>query len=329
MRAPAARASDVGAGRPARPVEAQAFVQVVEVWVPDKGVLRHHSGVYGTHQEFARQSVGTSYPRGVGLPGTAWASGRVVVWQDLRHHLVSGRPAHAHGLDAGIAVPIYCGEALTSVLTIFCGNRRHAGGCIEVWEVQDEARLVHAGAYYGPLDTELREQSQSLRFGSGVGLPGITWQRGSPFLIENLASTKTFARWPLAERCGLSTGLGIPLYRGGDLSQVLVMLSAEASPIARAFEVWTPHSDGTLRLEQAAYGPGLDDFARVSRRTTFAPGEGLPGRVFEAARPIVFGNIQVGPFVRHRAAEAAGLEIGVGIPVHDGERLRAVVLLLS
>jgi hypothetical protein len=51
--------------------------------------------------------------------------------------------------------------------------------------------------------------------------------------------------------------------------------------------------------------------------------------VFEAARPIVFGNIQVGPFVRHQAAEAAGLEIGVGIPVHDGERLRAVVLLLS
>jgi len=46
-------------------------------------------------------------------------------------------------------------------------------------------------------------------------------------------------------------------------------------------------------------------------------------------RPIVFGNTQLGPFVRHQAAEAAGLEMGVGIPVHDGERLRAVVLLLS
>jgi len=329
MRARAARTPGVEGTRPARPFDAQAFIQVVEVWVPDQRVLRHHSGAYGTHSQFARHSVTTCFGRGEGLPGAAWASGRVVVWQDLRNRLVSGQPAQAYGPDAGIAVPIYCGEALTSVLTIYCGNRTRAGGCIEVWEVQDQARLVHAGAYYGPLDEELREQSQAMHFGCGVGLPGLTWQSGLPFLMDDLPSKKTFARWPLAERCGLSTGLGIPLYRGGDLSQVLVMLSAQACPIARAFEVWTPDMHGTLRLEQATYGPGLADFARISRQTWFEPGEGLPGRVSEAARPIVFGNVQAGPFVRHQAAEAAGLEIGVGIPVHDGERLRAVVLLLS
>ncbi len=309
-------------------VDPQAFVHVVEVWVPDRQVLRHRSGAYGKHTDFARKSVTTTYRRGEGLPGAAWASGRVVVWKDLRGHQVRGQPAEEYGLDAGVAVPIYRGEALTSVLLILCGSRKRASGCIEVWEPQNRSELVHAGAYYGQLDAAVREPSEQMRFTRGVGLPGITWQRGAPFLIEDLTTADAFARAVLAEKCGLRTGLGIPLYRGGDLAQVLVLLSAQASPIARAFEVWVPDAKGHLYLEQSVYEKGLEHFARLSRNTTFAPGEGLPGRVFESAQPLVFGNIQVGPFIRHRAAEDAGLEVGVGIPVHDGENLRAAVLLL-
>jgi hypothetical protein len=36
----------------------------------------------------------------------------------------------------------------------------------------------------------------------------------------------------------------------------------------------------------------------------------------------------VGPFVRHRAAEQAGLHVGVAIPIHDGKETIAVVVLL-
>ncbi|HEX2676195.1 MAG TPA: hypothetical protein VHM19_06130, partial [Polyangiales bacterium] len=293
--------------------QAQAFVHVVEVWVPDRNVLRHRSGAYGKHTDYAKRSVTTTYRRGEGLPGAAWASGRVVVWQELRKHLVRGESAHEHGLDAGVAIPIYRGEALTSVLVILCGEKRRAGGCIEVWEPTSRNELAHAGAYYGRLEESMGEVSRAMRFARGVGLPGVTWQRGTPFLIEALQTADVFQRSALAAQSGLCTGLGIPLYRGGDLAQVLLLLSAQSSPIARAYEVWVPDALGHLRLDQAVYGKGLDRFGVLSRSTMFAPGEGLPGKVAQSGQPVVFGNIQVGPFIRHRAAEEAGLEVGVGI----------------
>ncbi len=308
--------------------ELQPFIHVVEVWVPDKQVLRHRSGAYGKHTDYARKSVASTYRRGEGLPGAAWASGRAVVWQDLRAHEVRGESAQVYGLNAGLAVPIYCGEVLTSVLLVLCGKREHSGGCIEIWEPYG-SELVHAGAYYGELEPVIGDASRAMRFGRSVGLPGITWQRGLPFLMEDLTTTTAFLRSSLAAQCGLRTGLGIPLYRAGELAQVLVLLSAATSPIARAFEIWLPDDQGRLYLKQSVYTRGLETFAKLSRATSFAPGEGLPGRVFQSAQPVVFGNIQVGPFLRHRAAESAGLEVGVGIPIHDGEAVRAVVLLLS
>lgn len=307
---------------------ASAFVQVVEIWVPDGNLLRHHSGVYGTHTDLARASAKTTFRKGQGLPGTAWGKGAPVAWPELRHQLGGFDFTASDGLHAGIAIPIYRGEQLSAVLVFLFGDPARAGGAVEVWEPKGEL-LVHAGAYYGCLEPAFGRVSRRLTFPRGRGLPGMTWMHGRPYLIEDLRAWDYFVRAMLAREYGVESGIGIPFYRGGRVAQVVTLLSRESSPIARAFEVWTPDGEGKLRLQQTAYDHGLEAFAAESRDVAFVPGEGLPGRAYETGLPVVFGSIRVGPFVRHRAAEQAGLNVGVAIPIHDGKEMRAIIVMLS
>ncbi len=132
-----------------------------------------------------------------------------------------------------------------------------------------------------------------------------------------------------ARASGLDTGLGIPLHRGAEVAHVLVFLSAPETPLARAFEIWLPDASGRLRLDPCSYSRGLDGFARERRVTSYARGEGLPGRVLAGGRPIALDGFGARAAERQEAAVRAGFELCVGLPVHDGKRVRAVVLLLS
>lgn len=308
--------------------DASSFVQVVEVWVPDGNVLRHHSGAYGDHADLARKSAQTTFRKGQGLPGTAWSKGAPVAWPELRHQFVRYELANDIGLHAGVAIPVYQGEALSAVVVVLFGNPELSGGAVEVWEPKGDL-LVHAGAYYGCLEPAFGRVSRRLTFPRGRGLPGMTWMHGRPYLIEDLRTWDYFVRALLAREYGVQSGIGIPFYRGGHVAQVVTLLSRGSTPIARAFEVWSPDGEGKLRLQQSAYAADLEGFAATSRNCTFVSGEGLPGRAFESGLPVVFGSIRVGPFVRHAAAEKAGLNVGVAIPIHDGKDIRAVVVLLS
>ena len=304
-----------------------AFIQVVEVWVPEGNLLRHHSGSYGRHTDLARVSASTTFRRGQGLPGTAWSKGAPVVWPTLRHQFVRQAVVRDSGLRAGIAIPIFQMELMVAVLVLLFGDPDEACGAIEVWEPKVD-RLAHSGAYYGSLEPAFGNISRRLTFPRGQGLPGMTWLHGRPTLIDDLRSWDYFVRAVLAREYGVQSGIGIPFYRGGHVTQVVTLLSRERTPIARAFEVWSPDVNGNLRLQQSAYSADLATFAAESRGHTFAPGEGLPGRAYQSGLPVVLGNIQVGPFVRHRAAEQAGLNVGVAIPIHDGKETIAVVVLL-
>lgn len=308
--------------------ESTSFVQAVEVWVPDGNILRHHSGAYGPHTDLAKKSAQGTFRRGQGLPGTAWSKGAPVVWPELKHQYSRFGVEADVGLHAGVAIPIYRGETFLAVVVILFGKPERAGGAVEVWEPKGDL-LVHVGAYYGCLEPAFGRVSRRLTFPRGRGLPGMTWMRGTPYLIEDLRRWDYFVRAMLAREYGIDWGIGIPFYRGGEVAQVVTLLSRESSPFARAFEIWSPDGEGKLRLQQSAYAAGLEEFASISRGHTFAPGEGLPGRALETGLPVVFGSIRVGPFVRHKAAEQAGLNVGVAIPIHDGKDVRSVMVMLS
>jgi hypothetical protein len=91
-------------------------------------------------------------------------------------------------------------------------------------------------------------------------------------------------------------------------------------------EVWALEGD-RLVLYSGNYGDRAE-FAASSERESFARGEGLPGRAWAEARPLVIKNLEGSYFKRSEAAKAAGLTSAVAIPIFAGELLKAVLVAM-
>lgn len=90
-------------------------------------------------------------------------------------------------------------------------------------------------------------------------------------------------------------------------------------------EVWVPEAD-RLILHSGNYGPH-EAFAEASGKETFAKGEGLPGKAWAEARPLVLKGFEGTYFRRAEAARAAGLTAAVAMPIFAGEVLKAVLVI--
>jgi hypothetical protein len=310
-----------------------AFVQAVEVWIPEGNLLQRHSGAYGSLSAFAEASADLTLEKGQGLPGVAYRSMRPEVWHELGAGFVRAQSARLAGLSAAVALPWFRGNTLVAVVVFLCGNRAETGGCIEVWEPTEQRLLVHMDGYYGRLSA-FEDVSRVMRFPLGAGLPGTVWERGLPHIMEDLRNSSSFMRASAAQESGVASGLGIPLLCGGRVTHVVTFLSAETTPLARAFEIWMPDSStGRLRLTQSHYGVGLTMLKDQSAFLSLAQGEDIAGRVLESGLPCALSCAAdagaAPPFLRADVAGELGLSFAVGLPVHDGDRLRAVVVTFS
>ncbi|WP_137286047.1 PAS domain S-box protein [Halorussus salinisoli] len=96
-------------------------------------------------------------------------------------------------------------------------------------------------------------------------------------------------------------------------------------------EAWVPSEDRThLERTDAAYtvSDAYDPFKLVSKTTSFASGEGLPGLVWERNEPVWMENVAAltpDVFPRTDDAEDAGLKAALGVPVLDGDDVVAVL----
>lgn len=97
-------------------------------------------------------------------------------------------------------------------------------------------------------------------------------------------------------------------------------------PFIGATEVWVP-KDGRLVHAEGDYG-AMTAFEEASIQASFGPGEGLPGKAWAEARPVVLKGFDGSYFKRIEAAKEAGLTSAVALPVFDGEVLRAVLVVL-
>ncbi len=104
------------------------------------------------------------------------------------------------------------------------------------------------------------------------------------------------------------------------------VLAPPTDTFIRVAELWVPEGD-RLVFRSGSYG-GLHGFAQASRQETFARGEGLPGRAWDEARPIVLREFDGSYFKRVAAATAAGLTSAVAVPVFAGKALKAVLVIL-
>ncbi|MGB7441343.1 MAG: PAS domain-containing protein [Coleofasciculaceae cyanobacterium] len=110
-------------------------------------------------------------------------------------------------------------------------------------------------------------------------------------------------------------------------------------------EAWLPNAEGT-QLENFFMGcinepnccsfrkiePSLKEFIEQSVRVTFAPGEGLPGRVRLSQQPEWIEDVSFNSsslFVRHEIAAAAGLKAGFGVPIIADQSVLAVMVFFK
>ena len=230
-----------------------------------------------------------------------------------------------------IALPIFAGEFLTSVLVIFCGDDEAHAGAIEVWHndpahptAGKEMRL-HDG-YYGSTGDAFELVSRSVGFRLGHGLPGMAWEAGVPVFIDDLGHGQRFLRADSAVKVGINRGIAIPCSSPNAGHWVLTFLSALSTPIARRFEVWNPDATRAHLVrsggfcERAGALPALTGADEVIER-----GQGVIGQAAFSGSPSVSDNATSEPGAVGAGAAACGVSQLVALPVLNGGRTTAVM----
>src|SRR5436190_1702064 len=80
---------------------------------------------------------------------------------------------------------------------------------------------------------------------------GRTWKAGMPLIIKDLHNSKRFLRWEEASEIGINCGVGIPYTTSPEKTWVMTFLSAQATPIAKRFEIWVPNAARTALVFQS------------------------------------------------------------------------------
>jgi hypothetical protein len=308
----------------------KTFIRACEVWVPsaDRTMLEFGGGLYGKAKRLAAVSRALCFGRGEGLPGHAWEQGRPIVLKVFEgSYFRRTAAAHADGITCGIAVPIFAGDFLTSVLVIFCGDDEAHAGAIELWhnDPAESADMTLVDGYYGTTADTFEYMSRRTTIRRGNGLPGMAWESGTPVFMEDLGKASRFLRADSAIKVGINRGFAIPCpVRSAD-NYVLTFLSALGTPIARRFEVWQPDASRQHLQLMGGFCEAGGRIDAVPEHLALDYGQGTIGKVFLTGVPAVSDNASSEP-AGYGAAAEIGLESLLAMPVIQAGRLAAVAV---
>lgn len=256
-----------------------SFIRVVETWVPspDGSLLEFGQGLYHAAPGFGTISRSMCFGRGEGLPGHAWEEGRPILLPRFEgSYFLRSPAAQAAGLRCAVALPCFVEERIAAVVVLLCGDDEIGAGAIELWHhdprIGSDMTLVDG--WFGASGGAFEALSRDAYLPRGVGLPGLTWQRGEVVHLPDLyAEGSRFLRSPEAEQAGLQQGLAIPCETRGSETCVLTVLASHSTPIARSIGRWVRDADGTLRC---VYRTGDDvvpaELLQPALQETFAGG---------------------------------------------------------
>jgi len=322
----------------------RSLAVAMEIWAPssDSDQFAWQSGDCPFDPEFTTSRQSLCFPPGEGLVGKCWEERRTVIGHDLgQTEPCCERLSGAHEALSGIAIPIFQEDKLIAVSVLIVGGTKEAQGALEIWRINERQELGLADASYLNLE-RFGEVSRFVNFPRRAGLPGMTWANKAPKLIAGIGRSKDFMRAAGARAEGLDVGLSLPIMKAvHELDSVVVVLSSAETPIARAFEIWTPDSfeevtaaDGviskiptSLRWDRGAYA-GCGDLARLSATLIQEKGEGIAGQVLQSGLPWVTNDCTQVEAERSDFLRSAEMTSGMGIPIYVGENLTAVVVIL-
>ena len=205
--------------------------------------------------------------------------------------------------------------------------RRFVRG-VEVWEPNaDRSRLSLTQSVYRDADA-MANISKDLSFAIDEGLPGEVWQSRMPVFYRRLTSGP-FRRSDAAAAAGLTTGVGIPIFCGGELVSVVLLLLDGGESLKTAIEHWRiTSSSSRYELHGGVYS-NCEKLRRLSEHVFFPVGEGLPGVIAERRMPYLGTRFtDDSNALRGVAITAEQLHSGIGFPLTDSGAIADDVLLL-
>ena len=304
------------------------FIKVIEIWPPsaDRRSLQLADGVFGDYQKLAADSRTRVFSYDEGLPGKAWSRAFPQIITDLESsYFLRAKDAIEANLTSAIALPIFSGEFLLSVVVFLFGDEQYEAGAIELWSNdQDKAdKLTLVEGYYGSLKY-LERVSRRMSFAKGEGLPGNVWDYNLPIIVTEPANSSIFLRRGSAENDGISMAFGLPCnFQHNEL--VLTFLSALDTPIAKRFEIWVPERNHSYLFYHSGKCEMGEDLATLYQDKTILRGEGLVGEAWLSGCPQISRDLLNDGLLTDDHLDR--LEVAFILPLIEEGLLRSIVAL--
>lgn len=277
-----------------------------------------------THQSFLTDVVAIDVDD-VGAPSS---SGNRLVDAAVAESLQTGLPAITQSADGeedavAMSIPIYRNERIISLAVVLGNANPSCVGVMEVWQpIGEYEELSLTQGYFGPLE-RFQNVSSFVRFEKGSGLPGQVWRHLSYVIHDNLPSHAGFLRAAGASAESLQVAFGMPVY-GKNFLATALLISSDASPIARGYEVWRCAEDHFL-LESKAY-QRIEQTLILDDDSKLPMDNNLPALAFHSGIASVSEDPEV--VFSGRPFRNTGPCKGVAIPFYEGDRITNVLTLL-
>lgn len=222
---------------------AGSLVQYVELWLLSEDESSLECQASAAVGAGVRPADGRSVSPGEGLAGIAWKQKTATILQETPSELMASlnaaADAAAGNLSAFVAIPLFCQQQLQGVVVLGLSD---AFGAMEVWGRDDRDELAVTSGHYAGLPS-FEFITRYTRFPKGAGLPGMVWKLGVAQLAQNLDTSSGFIRSFGKDPATITSALGLPVAsQRGFPASVLLLLSAQDTPLSGLTELWTCRS---------------------------------------------------------------------------------------
>ncbi|MGY4289350.1 hypothetical protein ACVWXO_008616 [Bradyrhizobium sp. LM2.7] len=117
----------------------------------------------------------------------------------------------------------------------------------------------------------------------------------------------------------------MPYRTGADHTWVLTFLSAQATPIARRFEIWVPDAARSALVFRAGDCSAQTDLAALYATKSIVRGEGSIGGAWATGMPALNDDLSHDASIAASEARVSGLSRMVALPVIGNAGLEALL----
>ncbi|MCC5620068.1 GAF domain-containing protein [Nostoc sp. CHAB 5715] len=175
------------------------------------------------------------------------------------------------------------------------------------WVMKDGSRRLIAWS-----NTFLKDYEGSVEYIVGTGIDITDHKRVQQHLTAQYVATRVLAESATISEAIRQTLQGICESLAWDLGEIWMV--DEQANVLRFLDMWHKAS-----LE-------VQEFAALNRQTTFAPGIGLPGRVWASSEPVWIADIvKELSFSRFKISDQVQLHAAFGFPIRSGNKILGVI----